>query len=105
MRKGFPTAVVATTMAGLLLPAVAQANHVASGSATCTLVGNVPTINAQASFAMFAGSNMPIGGKVTVDGNTVQTISGLTFSSSAYTWHSAAIPTTPGVHHIAGAFT
>ena len=57
MRNGFPAAVVAVTMAGLVVPAVAEANHVASGSATCTLVGNVPTINAQASFASFASNN------------------------------------------------
>src|SRR5690348_13261366 len=46
MRNGFPTAVVAMTVAGLLVPAAAQAHHVASGSAECTLVGNVPTITA-----------------------------------------------------------
>jgi hypothetical protein len=44
MRNGFPMAVVAVTLGGLVVPAVAEAHHVAGGSAQCTLVGNVPTI-------------------------------------------------------------
>src|SRR3954451_19252101 len=42
MRNGFPTAVIAAAMAALTAPAVAQAHHVDSGSAVCSLVGNCP---------------------------------------------------------------
>ena len=64
MRNGFPTAVVAMTTAALLVPAAAEAHHVSNGSAECTLVGNVPTIKARASFTGFASYNKPIAGKM-----------------------------------------
>src|SRR5690348_15683143 len=98
MRNGFPTAVVAVTVAALALPAVAEAHHVSGGSATCTLVGNVPTIKAQASFVGFLSTNKPINGTMAVDGKTVQTVTGFTFSGSDGTWQSAAITSTPGAH-------
>ena len=105
MRNGFPTAVVAMTMAGLLVPAAAEAHHVAGGSAQCTLVGNVPTIKAQASFVGFASYNKPIAGKMDVDGKTVATVSGFSFSGANGTWQSDAIASTPGSHHVSGQFT
>jgi hypothetical protein len=104
MRNGFPTAVVAMTTVALLVPAAAEAHHVASGSAECTLVGNVPTINAHASFVGFASYNKPVAGKLDVDGTTVETISGFTFSGSNGTWQSAAVTSTPGSHHVSGQF-
>src|SRR3954452_20583024 len=90
MRNGFPTAVVAMTMASLLAPAAAEAHHVAGGSAACTLVGTVPTIKAQASFVGFLSSNKPVAGRLDVDGTTVLTVSGFTFSGSDGTWQSGA---------------
>src|SRR5437870_3622547 len=104
MRNGFPAAVVAVTMAGLVVPAVAEAHHVANGSATCTLVGNVPTIKAQASFVSFADYNKPIAGELDVDAKKVATISGFTFSGANGTWQSGAVTATPGAHHVSGAF-
>ena len=95
MRNGFPTAVIAISMAALTVPAVADAHHVDSGSAVCSLVGDVPTIKAQASFVGFASYNKPIAGKMEVDGTTVATISGFTFSGSSGTWQSAAITRRP----------
>jgi len=73
MRKGFPTAVVAMTTVALLAPAAAEAHHVANGSAECTLVGNVPTITARATFVSFASYNKPIAGKLDVDGGPAGT--------------------------------
>src|ERR1044072_4158306 len=105
MRNGFPAAVIAvTTVAALIAPTVAEAHHVDSGSALCTLVGNVPTIKAQASFVGFASNNKPISGTIAVDGKTVATISGFTFSGGNATWQSAAITATPGTHQITGEF-
>jgi hypothetical protein len=105
MRNGLPTAVVAMTTASLLAPAVAEAHHVAGGSATCTLVGDVPTINATASFVGFADDNKPIAGELDVDGKKVLKISGFTFAGSDATWQSGAITSTPGTHHVTGQFT
>src|SRR3954452_20805350 len=105
MRNGFPTAVVAMTMIALGAPAAAEAHHVAGGSAECTLVGNVPTIKAHASFVGFASYNKPVAGELHVDGKTVATISGFTFSGSDGTWQSAAVTSTPGSHHIDGQFS
>jgi hypothetical protein len=80
-KKGFMTAALATAMvAGV--PAVAQAHHVAGGSAQCSLVNNVPTITASATFQSFASNNKPIAGQLTVDGTSVETISGFTFAGS-----------------------
>jgi hypothetical protein len=104
MRNGFPTAVVAVTTAALLVPAAAEAHHVSGGSAECTLVGNVPTINAHASFVGFASYNKPVAGKLDVDGTTVATITNFTFSGSNGTWDSGAVTTTAGSHHVAGQF-
>src|SRR5690349_19830756 len=104
MRNGFPTAVIAMTVAGLLTPAAAQAHHVASGSAECTLVGNVPTITAHASFVSFAGYNKPIAGEMDVDAKKVATISGFSFSGPNGTWDSDAVTATPGTHHVSGEF-
>src|SRR4051794_28213989 len=104
MRNGFPTAVIAIAVAALVAPAAAEAHHVDSGSAVCTLVGNVPTIKAQASFVGFASYNKPISGTIAVDGKTVATITGFTFSGSSATWQSAAITAAAGTHHITGEF-
>src|SRR3954468_14894397 len=105
MRNGFPTAVIALAVAALCAPAVAEAHHVDSGSAVCTLVGNVPPIKAQASFVGFASNNKPIAGTIAVDGKTVATVSGFTFTGSSATWQSAEITATPGAHHITGEFS
>src|SRR4051794_13278636 len=105
MRNGFPTAVIAVTAAALMGPAAADAHHVDSGSAACTLVGNVPTMKAQASFVGFATYNKPIAGTVAIDGKTVVTITGFTFSGADGIWQSAGIATTPGAHHVTGEFT
>src|SRR6478752_10207367 len=104
MRNGFPMAVVAVTAVGLFVPAVAEAHHVAGGSAECTLVGNVPTITAQASFVGFAGYNKPVAGKLDVDGKTVATIAGFNFPGSSGTWASDAVTSTAGSHHVSGQF-
>src|SRR4051812_463423 len=105
MRNGFPTAVIATAVAALTVPAVADAHHVQSGSAVCSLVGSIPTIKAQASFVGFLSSNKPIAGTIAVDGKTVATITGFTFSGSDGTWQSAAISATAGSHQITGEFS
>src|SRR4051794_21333441 len=96
MRNGFPTAVGALRMAALFAPAAAEAHHVTGGSAECALAGSVPTIKARASFVGFAAYNKPIAGEMRVDGKTVATISGFTFSGSDGTWQSAAVTSTPG---------
>jgi hypothetical protein len=93
-----------TTAVALLAPAAAQAHHIAASGAECKLVGNVPTITAQATFASFASYNKPIAGKLDVDAATVATITGFTFSGSNGTWQSGAVPTTPGKHHVTGTF-
>src|SRR5262245_56757004 len=105
MRNGFPTAVVAMTTVALLAPAAAEAHHVSDGSAECTLVGNVATIKASASFVGFASYNKPIAGKLDVDGKTVATITGFTFSGSSGTWQSGDVTTTPGSHKVVGQFS
>src|SRR4051812_30548726 len=102
MRNGFPTAVVAMTTVALLAPAAAEAHHVAGATAACSLVANVPTITARASFAGFQSYNKPIAGKMNVDGATVATVTGFTFAGSDGTWQSPAVKSTPGSHHISG---
>ena len=74
-------------------------------AAACTLVANVPTITARASFVGFQSDNKPIAGKMLVDGATVATVTGFTFAGSDGTWQSPAVKSTPGSHHISGGFT
>lgn len=98
-------AVILAVLAGLCAPAVAEAHHVAGGSATCSLVNNVPTIKATASFVSFDNSNKPINGRLLVDNKLVQTVSNFTFYGSNGTWTSNNIATTPGTHYVNGVFT
>jgi len=103
-RKRIATAVLATGIVAAV-PAAAQAHHVAGGAAQCSLVGNIPTITASASFQSFADYNKPIGGRLDVDGAAVETIRGFTFSGQTGTWHSAPHSVTAGAHHVHGTFT
>lgn len=96
--------VLATAAIAAVAPAVAQAHHVAGGGAQCTLVGSVPTITAWATFEGFQQSNKPIDGAFKVDGATVETIDGFTFTGLSGAWQSAEHRATPGHHHISGAF-
>ena len=95
---------LAAAATAAVAPAAAQAHHVAGGGAQCTLVGSVPTITAWATFEGFQQSNKPIDGALKVDGATVETIDGFTFTGLSGAWQSAKHGATPGYHHISGAF-
>jgi hypothetical protein len=103
-RSRIVTAVLATAAIAGVAPAAAQAHHVAGGGAQCTMVGNVPTIKAWATFEGFKDYNKPIDGALKVDATTVETIDGFTFAGLGGTWNSAQHAVTPGHHHISGAF-
>jgi hypothetical protein len=96
--------VLAIAATAAVAPAAAQAHHVAGGGAQCTLVGNIPTMTAWATFEGFQQSNKPVDGALKVDGATVETIDGFTFTGPSGAWQSAKHRATPGQHHISGAF-
>jgi hypothetical protein len=97
-----PVAVVAMVAA---TPAVAEAHHVDAGGARCSLVGNVPTIRAWATFKDFTESNKPISGQLDLDQQNVETVNAFTFTGPDATWQSDAHPTTPGQHQVSGTFS
>jgi hypothetical protein len=103
-RNGIISAVLAAAVVGVT-PGVAEAHHVAGGSAKCELVSNVPTITATASFVGFTSYDKPVSGVLKVDGTTVQTVTNWTFSGSNGTWNSAPKTVTAGPHHVTGIFT
>src|SRR3954454_430501 len=105
-RNGIVTAVVAMAIVGVA-PGGAEAHQVASGSAKCELVANVPTITASASFVSFTDYDKRegINGALKVDGTTVQTVTRWTFSGANGTWNSAPKTVTAGPHRVTGIFS
>ena len=97
-------AVLGAAVVAGVAPAAAQAHHVASGTAKCDLVSNVPTITASANFVGFTTAQAGLSGVLKVDGTVVQTVSHQPSRSpgSTGTWNSAPKTVTAGPHHVTG---
>jgi hypothetical protein len=96
------TAALAVCVA-LVVPAAAQAHYVASSSATCELVGNVPTVTFNVNFKEFLDVDKPVQGTVWID-STSYAVPSFTWTGEDYTlvWTQA---TTPGSHTVSGEFS